>query len=1557
MDKHLFRLLFFLVITAWFAITMMLPVSASGQQIDSLILRATQAETPHEQAAIQQQISNYYYQREQFKLAENHMLIALDLNNDDTTSMAYNEYLLSLSAIYQKQNLEQKSMMFSMRAKNLATLYDHKNIYVASLINLAVALKELGKNKEAESYALEAYELYRQKNDSLMMAYATNILGMISRNLEEYDKAADYYSRSFEIRQNLGSEIEQLIILGNMANLLKLEGNYDSAERLFKEANHIAINTASKYFLASNYFNLARLMLLREDTASALQYFDSSLNIAGQKGHIQLESQIYEALADIHYAKKDYRLAWEFNHKLRLLNDSISRMDNSMNLDEMHLLFENQSKQIQIDKLEHERARNFQIFHMVVIALLIIIIILIYLRSVKIRRARDLINDSERKFRMLAENSSEVIWASDTSLNLTYISPSTEQLLGYPRDERVKKPMKEVFGDDSYQKLKKAFDQNLQKYKQGQKVDPINIELKGFHKDGQEVWVEITTDFSYDESGKITGLQGIARDITARKTEELRNLKMIEELSLQDEVLKVQNEELIEARNEVEKTAEKYYDLFENGPVGYLILDENGIITRLNSTAANMLNLPKEKIQDRHFLNFIIKEDKQSFSRCLKETISNNKIRQREFRISGITARIVLVPDNSQKRMMCRLAMVDITAEVEVREKLSMALQSLQTVFDAIPGGISVVDKNFRIININERLQKIHGISDRSGVIGKKCYEVFNCGSEPCGRCIWKQVMESGKPVVRHSSSDDPVYRAGAYRIYSSPMFDSNGTITGIVEAAMDISDLHKAEQALAESEQKFKDLFNDIPDAVFITRIGENSGQIVDVNASAVSQTGYSRDELLRMNVLRDISIGTILPQLTNEREALLLKNEMTELTEQKRRKDGSLIWTEVVIQKIVIDGENLALSVSRDISDRVKIQDELKRSEARVRSLLSALPDLLFIFDREGNFMEYHALTPGQLLYPPDQFLNQNIREIMPEHITKLTLENIEKTFETGRMQLWDYCIDGPEGKSFFDVRMVKASANSVLSVVRDITEARKAEEARKQNQEKYKTIFRNTPLGVFNFNSEGVILDCNEHFVKIIGSSHDDLIGFNMLTRVTDVELRKCIDDAIRLGSAVYEGTYASVTANKKTAVKGFFKCIYNEEGEFIDGIGIVEDVSEQKEYESKLLKAKSRAEESDRLKSSFMATMSHELRTPLNTVIGFSDMIEESMPIDQVLEFTQVISKSGRHLLSIIEDILDISLIDSGEVKLVIERISIDNLMEGLYNFASQQKITMDKDHIEISTVIPESFKNTKFRGDARKIHKVFGHLIRNALKFTREGRIEIGIEEDLKTSSPDYVILYVKDTGIGIPKDKHEVIFEIFRQADDSSTREFEGTGLGLTISRKLILMMGGRIWLNSEPGKGSVFYFELPLKASAADTLNKLNKYHKPLVNNMKGTTVLVAEDDDTNFHLFKLLLNRRQIDVIRAKNGEEAVNKTSENHNIKLVLMDINMPVLNGYDATRRIKEHNEKLPIIAVTAYAMVGDRERAEEAGCDDYITKPINNQIFYETIGKYLQEDFH
>ncbi len=764
---------------------------------------------------------------------------------------------------------------------------------------------------------------------------------------------------------------------------------------------------------------------------------------------------------------------------------------------------------------------------------------------------------------------------------------------------------------------------------------------------------------------------------------------------------------------------------------------------------------------------------------------------------------------------------------------------------------------------------------------------------------------------------------------------------------------IRKTKKALLESEKKFEQLFNEIPDAVFITRYGgSDSGKIINANPAAEQQTGYSKKELLGLNIVKDISIEKQPEPVRLDRENLLMKDNKIEFVERKQRKDGSILWTEVGIQKIRLNDEDLALSVSRDITDRKKAEENLMLSEAKNRSLINAIPDIIFVINREGYFVDYHSHSVDVFLVPPADFMHKKVTEILPADIAQTTLQNITFVLTTGEIKVYDYKLFINGSNLYFDARMAKSSADEVLVIVRNITERRNAEIEIRQREEKYRSIFTNSPVGIFTFNQTSEIIDCNENFVEIIGSSREVLIGLNMIRTLKDKKLVNCIQEALLKGYSFYEDNYHSVTANKVTPVKIFLKIIKDSEDNFIEGVGICEDITDQKIYEKEIINAMEKAEQSDRMKSAFMATMSHELRTPLNAVIGFSEMIEPSMPPDQIDEFAQIIAKSGKHLLTIIEDIFDIASIESGDVKPFIEKLPLIGIMNDIERLSQEEKKKVGKENLEIIVNIPENLKHVLISTDVAKLHKLLLHLLNNALKFTKRGTIEFGLSTETASKNPRNLLFYVKDTGIGIPEEKQQLVFEIFRQADETSTREFEGTGLGLSISKKLIELLGGNIWLESSPGKGSCFYFELPCLDTAFNIMDLIKMQNQPKEKLFDNSLALVAEDDETNFQLFDLLLRRKKIKVLRARNGEEAVELFKQNPDINIVLMDINMPLMNGYEATRHLKKIRNEIPVIAVTAYALNGDDAKAAEAGCDDYLSKPINNRLFYDTIFKYL-----
>lgn len=379
---------------------------------------------------------------------------------------------------------------------------------------------------------------------------------------------------------------------------------------------------------------------------------------------------------------------------------------------------------------------------------------------------------------------------------------------------------------------------------------------------------------------------------------------------------------------------------------------------------------------------------------------------------------------------------------------------------------------------------------------------------------------------------------------------------------------------------------------------------------------------------------------------------------------------------------------------------------------------------------------------------------------------------------------------------------------------------------------------------------------------------------------------------------------------------------------------------------LIAAKESAEESDRLKSAFLASISHEIRTPLNGILGFSELIRDmELSQSQRNEYIDLISLNGQQLVAILNDIIDISQIETGQLKINPIDCNIDSLLSDLLIYYEGYKKVVGKPDIKIKIDIPQNTSNLILNFDVYRLKQILSNLIGNAIKFTHKGYIEFGY-----IMKNEVIQFFVKDTGIGIPKENLEMIFNRFRQVDETLSRKYGGTGLGLAISKQLVNLMEGDIWVKSEVGKGSIFYFVLPLSFENYTDQEVFSDDSQKKKYNWLGKHILVAEDVKSNYNFIEIELKKTNASVIRARNGKEALEIFKTQNNIDLILMDLQMPVMNGMDATIEIHKLNKNVPIIALTAYAMQHQRDEILKLPFIEYISKPIRPKILLEIIEK-------
>jgi len=392
--------------------------------------------------------------------------------------------------------------------------------------------------------------------------------------------------------------------------------------------------------------------------------------------------------------------------------------------------------------------------------------------------------------------------------------------------------------------------------------------------------------------------------------------------------------------------------------------------------------------------------------------------------------------------------------------------------------------------------------------------------------------------------------------------------------------------------------------------------------------------------------------------------------------------------------------------------------------------------------------------------------------------------------------------------------------------------------------------------------------------------------------------------------------------------------------------IRDISEKKKLWEDLLNAKTKAEESERLKSAFLANMSHEIRTPMNGILGFAELLQKSDLSDQDQKmYLAIIKKSGERMLNIINNIVDISKIEAGQMDVVLKETEINELVQYIYTFFKPECVKKG-----LTLISHPQYPNQDIVviSDREKLYAIFTNLVKNAIKYSDSGTIEFGY-----VRKSENIEFFVHDTGIGIPADRQEAIFERFIQADIEDTRAFQGAGLGLAISKAYVEMLGGKLWVQSSINHGSSFFFTIPCQQPHAETVSTSDAFDGTDIKlPQKTLSVLIAEDDKASLHLLEIAMKPFSRKILAAGNGNQAVELCKQNPDLDLLLLDIQMPGLNGFETVKLIREFNSQLVIIAQTAHALTGVKERVLDAGFTDYITKPINNSELLKMLQKYF-----
>jgi len=627
---------------------------------------------------------------------------------------------------------------------------------------------------------------------------------------------------------------------------------------------------------------------------------------------------------------------------------------------------------------------------------------------------------------------------------------------------------------------------------------------------------------------------------------------------------------------------------------------------------------------------------------------------------------------------------------------------------------------------------------------------------------------------------------------------------------------------------------------------------------------------------------------------------------------------------------------------------------------NMMSAFSVQELVFDDKGNVADYifKEVNPAfEIILGTKQkdIIGKKASEVLSS-IDEFDLSVFEKVFKSNKpVKLVRF---SSELNKHIELCAYKIGENEIAAIYADSTGKVNAERALVENEERYKLIFESAEDRIVLFDPYGGILYANKSFYNALGYTKDNYPYSN--GEISKLALDFDFNNVRPENEEVVTHEYVVMHKNGKT-MKMFatVKAVYGMNDGFFGLLGVIRDVTEQRLIENELINAKVRAEESDKLKSAFLANISHEIRTPLNGIVGFSRLIcRQTNDETKKKKYIDLIESNGAQLMSIINSVIDTAKIESNQLELMFKNVDINRVLEEKYKHFRE---VLMKDEVQreinLKVSLPQDQEGVVLYPDKFRLEQIIENLISNAIKFTQEGFVEFGYEHGV-----DCLNFFVKDTGIGISEENKDMVFERFTQEDGSATRNFGGTGIGLSICKNLIVKMGGEIWFESSKGSGTQFYFTLPFSNEKEIRPDQLTDEKEGLETEIgrsrkKSPTALVVDDFSKVFYNSFHYLSEMNIKAYCASTLPETIRFLKEHNNINLIIIDVHMPDIDLPDLFDKIKAlfDYQDVPIIGQIAYNLHEEKERLFEMGFDGYYSKPIRREVFYSVVDSVLEKD--
>lgn len=1182
--------------------------------------------------------------------------------------------------------------------------------------------------------------------------------------------------------------------------------------------------------------------------------------------------------------------------------------------------------------------------------------------------AEEKLRESEKLYRLIADNSSNVITVLDFDLRFTYVSPSIQKLLGYRPEELINNEAKKLFTEESFIKVQKIFQEELELEKQKDKslFRSRTVIAEEFHKDGHKIWSEITASFLRDENGNAIGILASTNDITERKR-------------LEDELV---------------KSEEKYRLIAENTADTISVFDLNLNYTYISPSIKKLLGYTAEELMSIGITKIIKEEYLDYFQKLLAEELDKEKSSKsdpnrsriviseqikKDGTIIWVEATVTFIRNENNEPIGILSVNRDITERVRLNEELKKSEEKLRLLVEGTSHYFFFTqDEKANITYVSPSVEFITGYK-KDEWIGRKDWFVSD---SPMNKIAKEKTYahlrgeRSNKPY--YAEIESPVGQKILLEIFEQPIV-KEGKIIGLQGIATDIT-----EKKRAETIQKIQ---YNIANAVVTSKtLNELFLKVRDELDNLMNTKNFfiafydEKTEMLRSNIDKDekdeIPVWSAKKSLTGyvikkKKPILLSKEQIIKLSE-----DGVIeligtlpeAWVGVplMIESKVIgviavqDYHNKyafnknSLELLEIISKQLSIYIEQKQSQEKILKLSYAIeqsPVSIFITDIDGKIEYINPKFSDVTGYTFEEVMGKNPRLLKSGFQDIKFYKNLWETILEGKTWQGEFVNKKKSGELYYESALISPIKNeegkitNFVAIKEDITEKKKLTDKIIQSEEQFRSIWENSIDAMRLIDENGIITDVNEAFCKLFELSKEELIGktFDICysengegiiqkfrERYLTNTIPKKLEAEIELHN--HKKIWIDVT-NSKVIIKDQTPKL----------LSIFRDISERKKMIEELIQAKEKAEEMNRIKSHFFATMSHELRTPFVGIMGFAELLNEELENPQHKEMANAILKSSKRLTTTLNQILDMTKLEFDKNEIHKTNFDAIQIIDDVY--LQFEKAAKAK-NVELRTnfKVESLYINT----DERLFSEILINLVNNAVKYTEQGWIEIFAERKF-INNRELLVLKVKDTGIGIPKDKQEIIWEEFRQASEGLTRRYEGTGLGLSIVKRFAELIQANVYLEESTPKGSTFVVEIPVESEKQIQKHEtividdsiLVEENSTNIEKASKKKILSVEDDPMATEIVARALSK-DYEVEAVTNSKDAINIVKEK-TYDLILMDINLgrDELDGVELTQKIRQihYYKKIPIVALTAYAREEDRDEFLSKGMDYYLSKPF------------------